>query len=115
MEGLDIILLNVRAETDRSGGYAVAATERRAVLEGRLEGPRRRCGEGVHLAGRKYRCIKAEETIKKLLKKVEAEEDDRESNLEEFERKLHQVMKRYKLDNTALASEIINLHKDLTK
>jgi hypothetical protein len=46
---------------------------------------------------------------------VEAEEDDRESNLEEFERKLHQVMKRYKLENTALASEIISLHKDLTK
>jgi len=33
------------------------------------------------------------------LKKVEEEGEDRESNLEEFDRKLRGIMKRYKLDN----------------
>lgn len=56
--------------------------------------------------------LTAEDTMKKLLKKVELEEIDRESNLEEFERKLRDVMKRYKLENEALASEIVNLHKN---
>lgn len=49
--------------------------------------------------------------MKKLLKKIEIEEEDLESNLEEFQRRLKDVMRRYKIENEALASEIINLHK----
>ena len=55
------------------------------------------------------------DTIKKLLKKVELEREDQESNLEEFERKLTQIMRRYKIENATLASEILQLHKNLTK
>ena len=54
-----------------------------------------------------------EDTIKRLLKKVENEREDNESNLEEFERKLAQIMKRYKIENAALASEIQQLHRNL--
>lgn len=49
--------------------------------------------------------------MKKLLKKIEIEEEDLESNLEEFERRLKDVMRRYKIENEALATEIINLHR----
>ncbi len=52
--------------------------------------------------------------MKKLLKKIEVEEQDMESNLEEFERRLKDVMRRYKIENEALASEIVNLHKQST-
>lgn len=41
--------------------------------------------------------IVPEETMKKLLKKIEVEEADMESNLEEFERRLREVMRRYKI------------------
>jgi len=37
-----------------------------------------------------------------------------ESNLEEFERRLKDVMRRYKIENDSLASEIVNLHKQTT-
>ena len=42
--------------------------------------------------------------MKKLLEKVEQEEADNESNAEEFERKLSEIMRRYKIDNATLAS-----------
>lgn len=51
--------------------------------------------------------------MKRLLEKVEKEEEDNESNAEEFERKLTDIMKRYKIHNEALTSELINLHRDL--
>ena len=51
--------------------------------------------------------------MKKLLEKVEKEEADNESNAEEFERKLHEIMRRYKIENQSLASEILNLHRDM--
>lgn len=53
--------------------------------------------------------------MKKLLKKIEIEEADMESNLEEFDRRLREVMRRYKIENEALAAEILNLHKDTTQ
>jgi len=53
--------------------------------------------------------------MKKLLKKIEIEEADMESNLEEFDRRLREVMRRYKIENEALATEILNLHKDTTQ
>ena len=52
--------------------------------------------------------------MKKLLRKIEVEEQDMESNLEEFERRLKEVMRRYKIENEALASEIVNLHRQST-
>lgn len=52
--------------------------------------------------------------MKKLLRKIEVEEQDMESNLEEFERRLKEVMRRYKIENEALATEIINLHRQST-
>ena len=42
--------------------------------------------------------------MKKLLKKIEVEEQDMESNLEEFERRLKDIMRRYKIDNDTLAT-----------
>jgi hypothetical protein len=51
--------------------------------------------------------------MKRLLEKVEKEEEDNESNAEEFERKLTDIMKRYKIHNDALTSELVNLHRDL--
>ena len=50
-----------------------------------------------------------------MLKKVELEREDQESNLEEFERKLAQIMRRYKIENSTLASEILSLHENLSK
>jgi hypothetical protein len=44
---------------------------------------------------------------------VENEREDNESNLEEFERKLTQIMRRYKIENPALSAEIQQLHKNL--
>ena len=46
---------------------------------------------------------------------MEEEEEDRESNLEEFERKLSQIMRRYRLENDVLKNEILHLHQSLTK
>lgn len=51
--------------------------------------------------------------MKRLLEKVEKEEEDNESNAEEFERKLNDIMRRYKINNEALISELVNLHRDL--
>ena len=48
-----------------------------------------------------------------MLEKIELEEADNESNLEEFERKLTDIMRRYKIDNAGLASEIVNLHRTI--
>lgn len=44
---------------------------------------------------------------------MEESQEDNESNLEEFERKLSVIMRRYKIDNPTLASEILSLHKNL--
>ena len=49
--------------------------------------------------------------MKKLLRKIEVEEQDMESNLEEFERRLKDVMRRYKIENESLLTEIVNLHR----
>lgn len=49
--------------------------------------------------------------MKKLLEKMEEEEADNESNMEEFDRKLQDIMRRYRIDNSTLASEITNLHR----
>ena len=51
--------------------------------------------------------------MKKMLEKIDAEEADNESNMEEFERKLADIMRRYRIDNSALASEIASLHRDI--
>lgn len=51
--------------------------------------------------------------MKKLLEKVEAEAADNETNVEEFERKLKDIMKRYKLDNPSMTAELVNLHREL--
>lgn len=53
--------------------------------------------------------------MKKLLKKVEDEAADNETNLEEFQRRLREIARRYKLDNDALINDITNLHRDLTQ
>lgn len=53
--------------------------------------------------------------MKKLLRKIEVEEQDMESNLEEFERRLKDVMRRYKIENESLATEIVNLHRQSTQ
>lgn len=57
--------------------------------------------------------IMLEEMMKKMLEKIDAEEADNESNMEEFERKLADIMRRYRIDNSALASEIASLHRDI--
>ena len=51
--------------------------------------------------------------MKKLLEKVEKEEADNETNAEEFERKLKDIMRRYKIDNEPLAAELVELHREL--
>lgn len=53
------------------------------------------------------------DAMKKLLEKVEAEAADNETNVEEFERKLKDIMKRYKLDNPSMTAELVNLHREL--
>lgn len=40
--------------------------------------------------------------MKKLLAKVEEQEADGESNAEEFERRVAEIMRRYKIENDAL-------------
>lgn len=51
--------------------------------------------------------------MKKLLEKAEAEAADNESNAEEFERKLKDIMSRYKINNDVMLAELVNLHRDL--
>jgi hypothetical protein len=51
--------------------------------------------------------------LKKLLEKVENEAADNESSAEEFNRRLREIMARYRLENEALATEISHLHRDL--
>lgn len=51
--------------------------------------------------------------MKKLLEKVDAEQEDKESNAEEFQRRLSEIMRRYKIANEPLQSELVQLHRDL--
>lgn len=51
--------------------------------------------------------------MKKLLKKVEQEEWETETNMEEFDRRLAEISRRYRIDNEVMTSEIKELHKRL--
>ena len=55
-----------------------------------------------------------EETIKKLLKKVEIEEAEQLNNNAEFEKGLRAILQKYKVDNQVFFSEVSNLHKNLS-
>jgi predicted DNA-binding antitoxin AbrB/MazE fold protein len=52
-----------------------------------------------------------EDTLKKLLKKVEVEQGERIQNNQAFEGKLREILKKHKISNEAFASEVSNLHK----
>ena len=56
----------------------------------------------------------AGDTLKKLLKKVEQDEEEWVQNNAEFEGKLRTVLKRHKIDNEPFFSEVSNLHKMLS-
>lgn len=56
--------------------------------------------------------IMLEATLKKLLKKVEVESDQRLQSNSEFEGKLKEILKKHKVSNEAFFSEVSNLHKN---
>ena len=51
--------------------------------------------------------------MKKLLEKLSVEEQGSYATANELERRLEEVMTRYKVKNESFAAEVINLHKSL--
>jgi hypothetical protein len=49
--------------------------------------------------------------MKKLLEKLSQEKSQDLSNDGEFERRLDEILRRYKIKNDAFVAEVINLHK----
>ena len=54
-----------------------------------------------------------EETLKKLLNKLEDQEENEVEKGEEFSRRMKQILHRYRVDNVAFAAEVENLHRVL--
>lgn len=51
--------------------------------------------------------------MKKLASKLQADPGKDDDSGDEFNRKLKEIMHRYKINNEAFASEILNLHLNL--
>jgi hypothetical protein len=49
--------------------------------------------------------------MKKLLAKLSEEKNADPSKDSEFERRLNDILKRYKVDSDAFAADVMNLHK----
>ncbi len=51
--------------------------------------------------------------MKKLLEKINKEDIANENDNEIFESKLADILKKYKVNNSAFKVEVLNLHKEL--